>query len=527
MQFLKSKLQSKLQIIFSSVIAILVVATVAGATTVGTNIATDGTLSVTGTTTISGALAANNASVGFLTFSGKTASDATGLAEGATYYNSDEHKLKIDLGRDNESYLAIDHHFQPSWCPSGYVPVPGDASFGTQDGFCVMKYEAKCDNDSDGVGDDGAGLSCGNHGLWLNNTADCKCSLDLSRSVVSTPSSTPITMQTQVEAMQYCNSLGEGYHLITNDEYMTIARNMEQQPGNWSSGIVGSSGEYDGMYTGHNQCRDAWGAKGASYDDSDGYYGYVATPGTLEKRTMVLSNGQTIWDLAGNVGEMTASRVRADQTPVDATPATEWLRFDQLTDYGALSYDQIRPADSSYSTNYRGIQSQYSGGSSVRVITRGGNFNLWSYQSVFNFMARSAYDSASENTEGFRCVYAPSKSKYVAGNDLDISGGAINIESQLNYVSSIYRSEDSITLETNTSGNIILVPAGNVGIGTTTPAATLDINGYMRLMTNSSEPAACSADNDGAIALTSSYLGCVCNGTGWISIASSTEACVW
>jgi len=219
--------------------------------------------------------------------------------------------------------------------------------------------------------------------------------------------------------------------------------------------------------------------------------------------------------------------VRADQTPVDATPATEWLRFDQLTDYGALSYDQIRPADSSYSTNYRGIQSQYSGGSSVRGITRGGNFNLWSYQSVFNFMARSAYDSASENTEGFRCVYAPSKSKYVAGNDLDISGGAINIESQLNYVSSIYRSEDSITLETNTSGNIILVPAGNVGIGTTTPAATLDINGYMRLMTNSSEPAACSADNDGAIALTSSYLGCVCNGTGWISIASSTEACVW
>ena len=31
----------------------------------------------------------------------------------------------------------------------------------------------------------------------------------------------------------------------------------------------------------------------------------------------------------------------------------------------------------------------------------------------------------------------------------------------------------------------------------------------------------------GAIGLNSNYLGCVCNGTSWISIASSTEACVW
>jgi len=55
------------------------------------------------------------------------------------------------------------------------------------------------------------------------------------------------------------------------------------------------------------------------------------------------------------------------------------------------------------------------------------------------------------------------------------------------------------------------------GIGTATPQATLDVNGYMKLKKNSSEPVACSATYDGAITLTRTYQFCICNGSQWIT----------
>lgn len=70
---------------------------------------------------------------------------------------------------------------------------------------------------------------------------------------------------------------------------------------------------------------------------------------------------------------------------------------------------------------------------------------------------------------------------------------------------------------------------GRVGIGTTTPQAKLDVNGYMRLAKNAAEPVACSATNDGAIALTSQYTMCVCKGgsSAWVSTTNGTTACAW
>jgi hypothetical protein len=64
------------------------------------------------------------------------------------------------------------------------------------------------------------------------------------------------------------------------------------------------------------------------------------------------------------------------------------------------------------------------------------------------------------------------------------------------------------------------------GIGTATPAAKLDVNGFMRLAKNSSAPATCSATIDGAIALTSARRMCVCDGTNWTEVNSAT-ACTW
>ncbi len=109
--------------------------------------------------------------------------------------------------------------------------------------------------------------------------------------------------------------MGTGYHLITNNEWMTIARSAESVGSNWSSGIVGSG--Y--IYSGHND-ESPYGTLVASVDDTQGYINTGDKASTSDgsygnyssdieqaykgqRRTLTLSNGQIIWDLAGDVWE--------------------------------------------------------------------------------------------------------------------------------------------------------------------------------------------------------------------------------
>ncbi|MGB9154813.1 MAG: hypothetical protein WCD70_17210, partial [Alphaproteobacteria bacterium] len=82
----------------------------------------------------------------------------------------------------------------------------------------------------------------------------------------------------------------------------------------------------------------------------------------------------------------------------------------------------------------------------------------------------------------------------------------------------------------NSSNNAVLyiTSSGNVGLGTATPAATLDVNGTMHLKEYSAAPATCSATEDGVIALTTLYTICVCkNGTGWVTASDGMTSCAW
>ena len=67
---------------------------------------------------------------------------------------------------------------------------------------------------------------------------------------------------------------------------------------------------------------------------------------------------------------------------------------------------------------------------------------------------------------------------------------------------------------------------GNVGIGTTTPLATLDVNGFVKLEFNSTAPVTCNATVKGSIALTSTTKMCICDGTNWVLVNTATS-CTW
>jgi uncharacterized protein (TIGR02145 family) len=77
-----------------------------------------------------------------------------------------------------------------------------------------------------------------------------------------------------------------------------------------------------------------------------------------------------------------------------------------------------------------------------------------------------------------------------------------------------------------TDGTDVVSTNAMVGIGTATPVATLDIEGYMKLNRYGSPPTECDATHAGTLAMTSSYNLCVCNGSEWVERDGLT-ACSW
>ena len=67
---------------------------------------------------------------------------------------------------------------------------------------------------------------------------------------------------------------------------------------------------------------------------------------------------------------------------------------------------------------------------------------------------------------------------------------------------------------------------GNVGIGITNSKATLDVNGFIKLKLNSSVPSTCNSTTKGSIALTSATKMCICNGSNWVFV-NTTTTCTW
>ncbi|WP_415062201.1 hypothetical protein [Bdellovibrio sp.] len=72
-------------------------------------------------------------------------------------------------------------------------------------------------------------------------------------------------------------------------------------------------------------------------------------------------------------------------------------------------------------------------------------------------------------------------------------------------------------------------PAGNVGVGTSTPQDKLDVNGNIRVAKNTAQPYACDAAHDAVLAITSGYRQCICKGLSatWVFTSDGTTTCTW
>ena len=261
----------------------------------------------------------------------------------------------------------------------GFIPVSGDSDFSTTD-FCVMKYAAS----------------------EVNNVA------------TSQAGSTPWVNITQTAAKNACQNLGSGYHLLTNDEWMTLAAGAANKAENWTGGTSVGDGA---LIKGHSDMSPPEVCP-ADADDSKAWVNGSGctrqTKGSLgidQRRTFTLSNGEVIWDLSGNAWQW------IDLTPVTdkPTPAdNSWHNYGEISETTELPKLKLVPNHTKKSwwldtwSTSEGV-GWYLGGSvgTGGALRRGGNAIADASRSglfTANLSATTDYSSAFTT---FRCAWHP------------------------------------------------------------------------------------------------------------------------
>jgi prepilin-type N-terminal cleavage/methylation domain-containing protein len=310
------------------------------ATTIDLDHASTGTYPATST--------AINSGKGFPTTSGIT-----------YFYNSLDNNTNYCASATNTS-ANITYHYTPRdgqiktgdcgslalSCPAGFIPVPGSSTYNTSN-FCVMKYEAK--NVAGVATSQATGLP------WVNIS--------------------------QTSAITTSTAACAGCHLITEAEWMTLAQNVLGVASNWSGGAVGSG--Y--IYSGHND-NDPANSSAASSDDSNGYYDTGNSSPSNQRRTLALSNGEVIWDLAGNVWEWTSGVTNGTtaQQPGVSGAGNKWHEWTAVTTQGSLAVNPFPSSTgisgSSSWTSSNGIGQLYSNADTTSFcgFVRGGPWGDYS-----------------------------------------------------------------------------------------------------------------------------------------------------
>lgn len=171
---------------------------------------------------------------------------------------------------------GYDYFFNSSESPYGDTYGGNNSVQYDNHGFYVMKYQASENSSNSGVPQ-----SVSNKAGWNDIPFNDKG---------GSPNA--------YESCQALDNETDDYdvHLITNREWMTVARQVAQRPENWADNTVGSTGSSGGLYQGNTDLtldravRLGWPPHAASVGGSD-------------QRTHILASGDAVWDLSGDLRE--------------------------------------------------------------------------------------------------------------------------------------------------------------------------------------------------------------------------------
>lgn len=221
-------------------------------------------------------------------------------------------------------------------CPTGFIPVPGSGTYGTSD-FCVMKYEAKADDNGDGIGDT-------NQTTGLNTWPADTYPISASRKLVSSAAGYPVARITQTIAISAASNssfvygCASGCHLISEAERLTIAQNVLSVASNWDNGAGVHTVGTGYIYSGHNDTVPA-NALVADASDGNNYVGTGQSSPSNQRRTLTLNNGEVIWDFVGNMNEWSSGQINgavAQQPGNIGNNYTSWIEWPAVSVTGGL-----------------------------------------------------------------------------------------------------------------------------------------------------------------------------------------------
>jgi hypothetical protein len=169
------------------------------------------------------------------------------------------------------------------YCEDGFVWVPGSSKYGTGSGFCFEIRKRRVKNTEE------------TNDHEINEEAEV------------------LTGLSQGEAQMACQSIGDDYHLVTENEWLTIAENILRVNEN------DIDSEKDGLQL--------------SYIASSS----EAIASTTEYK---LSNGNIVYELVSEIGEWTDQTITASGN-IDAD-TEDWTEYSLVNNYNG--YSNIAPA---------------------------------------------------------------------------------------------------------------------------------------------------------------------------------------